>query len=136
MTNYINYPRHRFTPNSCIIWFENGTYSWCSLGGNQGGYLLNSDYLNSAIKVDVKMYSGYEYRFTVEQFKEWLRTGTLDEKLRINYSEEIKKCPKCGGKLLLRTARRGVNAGSNFWGCSGYPNCHYTQKIETDEQNI
>jgi restriction system protein len=32
-------------------------------------------------------------------------------------------CPACGTQMVLRTARRGSNAGSQFWGCSGYPKC-------------
>lgn len=39
--------------------------------------------------------------------------------------EEIKEpfCPKCGSKMVLRTARQGRYAGSNFWGCSQFPKC-------------
>lgn len=36
-------------------------------------------------------------------------------------------CPKCGGNLILRTARRGINTGNQFFGCSNYPKCTYTQ---------
>ncbi|MBL7648713.1 MAG: restriction endonuclease [Candidatus Hydrogenedentes bacterium] len=32
-------------------------------------------------------------------------------------------CPKCGGVMVIRTARQGANAGGRFWGCSGYPRC-------------
>ena len=32
-------------------------------------------------------------------------------------------CPTCGSSMILRTARRGSNAGSQFWGCSTYPKC-------------
>lgn len=32
-------------------------------------------------------------------------------------------CPKCGQPMLLRTARKGPRAGSQFWGCPGYPDC-------------
>ncbi len=39
------------------------------------------------------------------------------------------KCPKCGGTLVLRTARRGANAGNHFYGCSNYPRCHYMGRI-------
>jgi DNA topoisomerase-1 len=39
------------------------------------------------------------------------------------------KCPLCGKELLRRMSRRGP-----FIGCSGYPNCRFTQNIETDEQ--
>jgi restriction system protein len=37
--------------------------------------------------------------------------------------EAAPKCPKCGGKMVKRVARRGVNAGKEFWGCEKYPNC-------------
>ncbi len=30
-------------------------------------------------------------------------------------------CPACGGKMVLRTTRKGKNVGQQFWGCSGYP---------------
>jgi hypothetical protein len=33
------------------------------------------------------------------------------------------RCPKCGGKMVLRTVKSGANAGNQFWGCSQYPNC-------------
>lgn len=36
-------------------------------------------------------------------------------------------CPKCGEALVFRTARKGKNAGGQFWGCSTYPKCRYTQ---------
>jgi restriction system protein len=38
-------------------------------------------------------------------------------------------CPACGKPMVLRTARRGANAGSQFWGCSGYPGCKKTCAI-------
>ena len=36
-------------------------------------------------------------------------------------------CPQCGSQLVLRTARRGANAGNKFYGCSSYPACRYTK---------
>ena len=39
-------------------------------------------------------------------------------------------CPLCGAKLVLRTARKGQNAGQQFWGCSSFPNCRYTKNID------
>jgi predicted RNA-binding Zn-ribbon protein involved in translation (DUF1610 family) len=35
-------------------------------------------------------------------------------------------CPACGQLMILRTARKGPNTGSQFWGCSGYPGCKTT----------
>jgi len=34
-------------------------------------------------------------------------------------------CPKCESELVLRTARKGLGAGGQFWGCSAYPRCRY-----------
>ncbi len=38
-------------------------------------------------------------------------------------------CPTCGGKMVLRTARKGKNAGQQFWGCSGFPKCRGTRPV-------
>ena len=32
-------------------------------------------------------------------------------------------CPKCGGEMVKRVAKRGSNAGGEFWGCRRYPAC-------------
>ena len=38
-------------------------------------------------------------------------------------------CPACGKAMLLRTARKGPKAGSQFWGCSGFPECRKTLQV-------
>ncbi|MDX9913297.1 MAG: restriction endonuclease [Candidatus Moranbacteria bacterium] len=40
-------------------------------------------------------------------------------------SSIIEKCPDCGGKLVLRTARKGSYSGNDFYGCSNYPKCKF-----------
>lgn len=35
-------------------------------------------------------------------------------------------CKRCGKPMVLRRAKKGVNAGNEFWGCSGYPQCRET----------
>ncbi len=37
------------------------------------------------------------------------------------------RCPRCRGEMLVRTARTGQNAGSQFWGCARYPKCRGTR---------
>ena len=39
-------------------------------------------------------------------------------------------CPKCGEPMLIRTARTGANAGSQFWGCPAFPRCRGTRQLE------
>ncbi len=40
------------------------------------------------------------------------------------------RCPKCGSSMILRTAKRGLNAGGKFYGCSRYPKCKATVPFE------
>lgn len=40
----------------------------------------------------------------------------------VKVKENVRQCPKCGSELKKRSGRFG-----EFWGCSNYPNCRYTQ---------
>ena len=41
------------------------------------------------------------------------------------------RCPKCGERMVLRKARKGLDAGSEFWGCFRFPGCSGVRKIST-----
>ena len=45
-------------------------------------------------------------------------------------SDGSKICPRCGQQLVLRTAKKGANAGNQFWGCSAFPKCRYIMNVE------
>ena len=47
----------------------------------------------------------------------------------VDQSEDM-VCPKCGSKLVLRVAKKGENAGNQFYGCSAFPKCRYIQNLE------
>ncbi len=53
------------------------------------------------------------------------KAGTDPEIVTILQSQE-KICPKCEQRMVLRTAKKGLNPGSQFWGCSAYPKCRFT----------
>jgi Holliday junction resolvase-like predicted endonuclease len=42
-----------------------------------------------------------------------------------------KFCPKCESQMVLRTAKKGVGAGRQFWGCSAYGKwkCQFTMPV-------
>lgn len=42
---------------------------------------------------------------------------------------QASNCPVCTKPMVRRTAKRGANAGGEFWGCSGYPACRGTRPI-------
>lgn len=44
-------------------------------------------------------------------------------------AKPLPACRLCGKPMVLRTAKQGKNAGSQFLGCSGYPECRGTLKV-------
>jgi hypothetical protein len=56
---------------------------------------------------------------------------SVKEKHIADIRTRLNSCPRCGGELILRTARQGPNAGGQFFGCSNYPKCRYTKNLES-----
>ena len=44
--------------------------------------------------------------------------------------EQVLDCPKCGSPMVRRTAKRGPNAGNEFWGCSEFPKCRSVRQAQ------
>jgi hypothetical protein len=61
----------------------------------------------------------------VGKIKEESADQTSIEHTKSSSTEKI--CPKCGKPLVLRIAKKGENAGNQFWGCSGFPKCWYKE---------
>lgn len=38
-------------------------------------------------------------------------------------------CPRCGKSMILREAKKGTRAGSEFWGCPNFPECRVTKNV-------
>ncbi|MGD0058128.1 MAG: restriction endonuclease [Verrucomicrobiia bacterium] len=51
--------------------------------------------------------------------------GSIDSKILALLNDTRKFCPKCERPLVVRTAKKGSNYGTQFWGCSNYPRCRY-----------
>ena len=49
--------------------------------------------------------------------------GVQTEKPAATTAPKTLACPKCGSEMVKRVAKRGSNAGSEFWGCRQYPKC-------------
>lgn len=48
---------------------------------------------------------------------------------------DFPRCPQCGELMVLRTARQGKNSGSQFWGCTAYPECKGALPYERDRSD-
>lgn len=55
----------------------------------------------------------------------------LKEEAEINVSRQSNRriCPRCKAELVIRTAKKGEYAGKQFYGCSQFPKCRYTEHI-------
>ena len=49
-----------------------------------------------------------------------------DYRVPFQVSQDTKRCPRCGGFMTMRHNRKD---GNDFWGCSNYPACSYTENI-------
>lgn len=84
-------------------------------------------------------YNGFESRYeklakmVEEEKKVDMTTEQLQEVKESTVSkdsEDVQVCPRCGKELVLRTAKKGENAGKQFYGCSGFPKCRYVKNME------
>lgn len=46
-----------------------------------------------------------------------------EKRPQVRPPESGPRCPKCGAPMVLRTAKRGRNAGKSFLGCRNFPKC-------------
>lgn len=78
-----------------------------------------------------------ERQFVTEGgYSEQLAAARLAERARkkdptdpTDPSDLIMNCPKCGKAMALRMAKQGQNAGQQFWGCTGYPDCKGSVRV-------
>jgi restriction system protein len=56
------------------------------------------------------------------------KTAAGASKVQVNQASTVNVCPKCGAELVVRTVRKGANAGKQFYGCSRFPACRYTRE--------
>lgn len=96
---------------------------------HQANYLLDNQL--RALERSFIDHGGYSERLAAARLRERERQGT-DQSDRTDPTAKTAKspsCKACGKPMVLRTARQGKNAGSQFWGCSGYPACKETTAL-------
>ncbi len=89
---------------------------------HQANYLLDQQI--SALETDFIREGGYSERLAAARIAERQRGSDQS-----GTSGPLPACPLCGNPMVLRTARKGKHAGSQFWGCTAYPACKGTQPL-------
>ncbi len=98
---------------------------------HQVNYLLDNQI--NAIEQQFVTEGGYSEQLAAARFAE--RAKKKDQSDQSEGSDQsvptnlIPNCPQCGKPMALRTARQGKNAGQQFWGCTGYPECKGTAEL-------
>lgn len=95
---------------------------------HQANYLLDRQI--AGLEQQFIQEGGYSERLHAARLQERQRQDQTDPSDRTDRSDQ-KACPACSKPMVLRTARTGHNAGSQFWGCSGYPECKATIPVQT-----
>lgn len=50
--------------------------------------------------------------------------------------DELRTCPRCGSRMVVRQAKRGPNAGRQFWGCRRFPACKATMELAATDRSL
>jgi len=118
-------------------------------------YARRLDHENPAVRANAVICLIHQANFLLDQQiealeKQFVQGGGYTEKLaaarlaergrrkndrsdpsdRTDPTDPIPPCPQCGRPMVLRTAKVGKNAGSQFWGCTGYPDCRGTADLD------
>ncbi len=70
-------------------------------------------------------------RYNVAEVQSTLETALMNaaspkvSKKSVNADE--KWCPRCSAVMIKKVAKKGKNPGSEFWACSAFPKCRYTE---------
>ena len=113
-------------------------YGVMAARGAAGGFVVTSgtftpDAQKFAAGLNVKLIDGPKLFGLIQQAKQSLpRSATTAAAPALKVvprtpGETPVACPSCGSAMMRRTAKKGSNAGAQFWGCSTYPACKGTR---------
>jgi four helix bundle suffix protein len=95
---------------------------------NQASYLLHRQL--ARLERDFLEHGGFTERLHAVRSRA-RQSDVSDRSDRSDSSPKPSTCPLCAKPMRLRTARKGPHAGSQFWGCSNYPNCKGTRPADS-----
>lgn len=105
--------------------YERLVYEAKKLGFDSSDQMFNTDSIMSSVNTNISRHNE-EKRVSETRFVKKTDIKSSTDKTN---KKELLICPKCGGLLVVRTAKRGYRPGSQFYGCSNFPECRYTRNI-------
>ncbi|TDP63244.1 restriction endonuclease [Roseateles toxinivorans] len=110
-------------------------YGVMAARGAAGGFVVTSGRFTEDAKAfadgrNVKLVDGPRLLGLIKQARQSLAGGSKPAAVAdVVPGSGQPKCPLCQSAMVKRTARKGANAGAQFWGCNGYPTCRGTRQI-------
>lgn len=106
-------------------------YGVMAANGAAGGYVVTSGTFTADARAfadgrNVKLVDGQALFGMIQQARKSASTGTVSPIAPSTASVEP-SCPVCASAMVRRAAKKGANAGAQFWGCSKYPGCRGTR---------
>jgi restriction system protein len=112
-------------------------YGVMAARGGTGGFVVTSGLFSDdahefAAGRNIRLVDGPKLFALIKQARN-VRMNATERRVNTPVAEPILRsamaCPACGAAMKLRTAKRGANAGSEFWGCTTYPACKGTRSV-------
>lgn len=106
-------------------------YGVMAAKGATGGFVVTSGRFTDDAKAfadgrNVQLVDGTKLFAMIKQVKQSQATKQPATSAPVQAKEPVAAeptCPQCGSSMVKRTARKGGNAGGEFWGCSKFPTC-------------
>ena len=113
-------------------------YGVMAAKGATGGFVVTSGRFTDDAKAfadgrNVQLVDGTKLFAMIKQAKQAM-TSAAPSKMsepHMNQSSAsvAPSCPQCGAEMVKRIARKGGNAGGEFWGCSKFPACRGVRQL-------
>lgn len=111
-------------------------YGVMAAKGATGGYVVTSGRFTADAQAfadgrNVRLVDGPRLFGLIKQARQSLSTGAngVQPMAPVSAAAVAPVCPLCTSAMVKRVAKKGANAGSQFWGCSTYPGCRGTRPI-------
>ncbi len=113
-------------------------YGVMAAKGATGGFVVTSGRFTDDAKAfadgrNVQLVDGTKLFAMIKQVKQSQATRQAASTAPVIVKEPVTaepSCPQCSSSMVKRTARKGGNAGGEFWGCSKFPTCRGVRPIE------
>ena len=104
-------------------------------------YLKNLKSDNKSNKKEMREFGEKIFSMNVDNRKDYIeKFNKIVEEIKNNQLQADSNsgdliCPRCGNKLVLRTAKKGPNIGNQFYGCTAFPKCRYIRDEQKDKKS-